>query len=162
VIGQDPWTGEGVTSKADRGALRPSARSDVTVNINSPGGDFFEGIAIYSLLREHPHNVTVKVMGLAASAASIIAMAGDKIEISDIGFLMVHNAWALAVGNRHDMREAADTLEPFDDAMAGLYAARAGVDQGGSRRVDGQGDVVQRQSGHRGRDCRCAAALDRT
>jgi ATP-dependent Clp protease protease subunit len=129
VIGQDPWTGEGVTSKRVAGALRAIGSSDVTVNINSPGGDFFEGIAIYSLLREHPHNVTVKVMGLAASAASIIAMAGDKIEISDIGFLMIHNAWALAVGNRHDMREAADTLEPFDDAMAGLYAARAGVDK---------------------------------
>lgn len=129
VIGQDPWTGEGVTAKRIAGALRAIGSNDVTVNVNSPGGDFFEGIAIYSLLREHPHNVTVKVMGLAASAASIIAMAGDRVEISSVGFLMVHNAWALAVGNRHDMREAADTLEPFDDAMAELYAARAGVDK---------------------------------
>lgn len=129
VIGEDMWTGEGVTSKRIAAALRSIGARDVTVNINSPGGDFFEGIAIYSLLREHPHKVTVKVMGLAASAASVIAMAGDEIQISDIGFLMVHNAWAVAIGNRHDMRAAADTLEPFDDAMAGLYAARAGVDK---------------------------------
>lgn len=129
VIGQDPSTGEGVTAKRIAAALRSIGSKDVTVNINSPGGDFFEGIAIYSLLREHPHNVTVKIMGLAASAASIIAMAGDRIEISSIGFVMVHNAWAIAIGDRHDMRKAADTLEPFDDAMADLYAARAGVDK---------------------------------
>ncbi|WP_075216086.1 head maturation protease, ClpP-related [Mongoliimonas terrestris] len=127
VIGEDFWTGEGVTSKRVAAALRSIGGRDVTVNVNSPGGDFFEGIAIYNLLREHPHKVTVKVMGLAASAASIIAMAGDQIQISEIGFLMVHNAWAVAVGNRHDMREAAETLEPFDDAMASLYASRSGV-----------------------------------
>lgn len=127
VIGEDFWTGEGVTSKRVAAALRSIGGRDVTVNVNSPGGDFFEGIAIYNLLREHPHKVTVKVMGLAASAASIIAMAGDQIQISEIGFLMVHNAWAVAVGNRHDMRAAAETLEPFDDAMASLYASRSGV-----------------------------------
>lgn len=129
VIGEDLWTGGGMTSKKVAGALRRIGAKDVTVNINSPGGDFFEGIAIYNLLREHPHKVTVKVMGLAASAASVIAMAGDEIQISEIGFIMVHNAWAVAIGNRHDLREAADTLEPFDDAMAGLYATRAGADK---------------------------------
>lgn len=129
VIGEDFWTGEGITSKRIAAALRKIGGRDVVVNVNSPGGDFFEGIAIYNLLREHPHKVTVKVMGLAASAASIIAMAGDEVQISEVGFLMVHNAWGAAVGNRHDFREAADTLEPFDDAMAGLYAARAGVDK---------------------------------
>jgi ATP-dependent Clp protease protease subunit len=129
VIGADPWTGEGVTSKRIAGALRTIGPKDITVNINSPGGDFFEGTAIYSLLKEHPHKVTVKVMGLAASAASIIAMAGDEIQISEMGFMMVHNTWALAIGNRHDMREAADTLEPFDDAMASLYAGRSDVEK---------------------------------
>ena len=129
VIGEDSWTGEGITSKKMEGILRKIGSRDVTVNINSPGGDFFEGIAIFNLLREHPHHVTVKIMGLAASAASVIAMAGDKVQISEIGFLMVHNAWALAVGNRHDMRDAADTLEPFDDAMAGLYSTRAGIEK---------------------------------
>ena len=129
VIGEDWWTGEGMTSKRIAGLLRSIGSQDVVVNLNSPGGDFFEGVAIYSLLKEHPHKVTVRVMGLAASAASVIAMAGDDIQISEVGFFMVHNAWAVAVGNRHDMREAAETLEPFDDAMAALYAARAGVDK---------------------------------
>lgn len=129
VIGDDFWTGEGVTSKRIAGALRRIGQQDVTVNLNSPGGDFFEGLGIYELLRQHPAKVTVQVMGLAASAASVIAMAGDEILISEVGFMMVHNAWALAIGNRHDMRQAADTLEPFDDAMAGLYAARAGVEK---------------------------------
>lgn len=129
IIGEDMWSGEGITSKRVAGALRRIGEGEVTVNMNSPGGDFFEGIAIYNLLREHPGKVTVKVMGLAASAASVIAMAGDEIQISEVGFLMVHNAWAIAIGNRHDFREAAGTLEPFDDAMAGLYAARAGVEK---------------------------------
>lgn len=129
VIGQDFWTGEGVTSKRISAALRKIGKQDVVVNVNSPGGDFFEGIAIYNLLREHPASVTIKVMGLAASAASVIAMAGDRIEISEVGFLMVHNAWAIAIGNQHDFREAADRLEPFDDAMAGLYANRAGIEK---------------------------------
>lgn len=129
VIGEDFWTGEGMTSKRVAGALRKIGNREVTVNMNSPGGDFFEGIAIYNLLRQHPAKVTVKIMGLAASAASVIAMAGDEIQISEVGFIMVHNAWAVAIGNRHDFREAAETLEPFDDAMAGLYAARSGVDR---------------------------------
>lgn len=128
VIGEDMW-GDGMTSRRVAGALRRIGQQEVTVNLNSPGGDFFEGVGIYNLLREHPAKVTVKVMGLAASAASVIAMAGDEIQISEVGFMMVHNAWAVAIGNRHDFREAADTLEPFDGAMAGLYATRAGVDK---------------------------------
>ena len=82
VIGQDWWTGEGVTAKRVAGALRAIGKKPVTVNVNSPGGDMFEGLAIYNLLREHPAEVTVRVMGLAASAASIIAMACDRIDIS--------------------------------------------------------------------------------
>lgn len=126
VIGQDFWTGEGVTTKRVAAALRAIGGRDVVVNINSPGGDVFEGNGIYSLLKDHPHKVTVKVMGMAASAASVIAMAGDDIRISDVGFMFVHNTWSIGIGNRHDFREFADTLEPFDDAMASLYAARSG------------------------------------
>lgn len=127
VIGEDPWTGGGVTVKRIDGALRAiGATKDVTVNINSPGGDVFEGIAIYNRLREHQGRVNVKVLGLAASAASIIAMAGDDIEIGASSFIMIHNAWVLAVGNRHDMREVADFLEPFDRALADVYVSRTG------------------------------------
>lgn len=128
VIGQDFWTGEGVTAKRVAGALRALGAGPVTVNVNSPGGDLFEGLAIYNLLREHKGEVTVKVIGVAASAASIIAMAGDRVEIARAGFLMIHNTWVVAVGNRNDMRDIADQLEPFDRAMAGIYAERTGMD----------------------------------
>ena len=128
VIGYDYWTGEGVTAKRIAGALRSMGKGPVTVNVNSPGGDMFEGLAIYNLLREHDGEVTVKILGLAASAASVIAMAGDKVQIARAGFLMIHNAWVMAIGNRNDLQEVADTLKPFDDAMAGIYAARTGAE----------------------------------
>lgn len=125
-IGEN-WEGTGVTARRISGALRSIGEKDVVVNINSPGGDFFEGVAIYNLLREHKGKVTVQVMGLAASAASVIAMAGDEILMGEGSFLMIHNAWAVAVGNRHDMADAAKLLEPFDAAMASVYAARSGI-----------------------------------
>lgn len=128
VIGQDYWSGEGVTAKRVASALRSMGKGPVTVNVNSPGGDMFEGLAIYNLLREHSGEVTVKVLGLAASAASVIAMAGDTVQIARAGFLMIHNAWVMAIGNRNDLEEVAATLKPFDDAMASIYAARTGQD----------------------------------
>ena len=127
VIGQDYW-GEGITAKRIAGALRAMNGADVTVNINSPGGDMFEGLAIYNLLREYEGHVTVKVLGIAASAASIIAMAGDDIQIGRGAFLMIHNCWVYAMGNRLDFAELALSLEPFDTAMADIYAARSGLD----------------------------------
>jgi ATP-dependent protease ClpP protease subunit len=124
-IGEDPWTGGGVTSKRVSAQLAAiGADQPVEVLINSPGGSFFEGLTIYNLLRMHKAPVAVKVMGLAASAASVIAMAGDTIAVPQAGFLMIHNAWGVAVGNRHDLRAAAETLEPFDLAMAEIYASQ--------------------------------------
>ncbi|MEW6462943.1 MAG: head maturation protease, ClpP-related [Pseudomonadota bacterium] len=139
VIGQDYWTGEGVTAKRIAGALRAIGEDDVVVNVNSPGGDMFEGLAIYNLLREHQGHVTVKILGVAASAASIIAMAGDEVQIARAGFLMIHNAWTYAAGNRHDFRAYADYLEPFDAAMADVYVARSGQDAKAiERMMDGE------------------------
>lgn len=126
VIGEDYWTGGGITAKSVAAQLRAIGDRPVEVQINSPGGDMFEGIAIYNVLREHAQPITVKVMGMAASAASIIAMAGDTIEIGAASFLMIHNCWVVAIGNRHDMRETGEWLEPFDQAMAEVYAARSG------------------------------------
>lgn len=128
AIGYDPWTGEGVTAKRVAGALRSLGKGPVTVNINSPGGDMFEGLAIYNLLREHEGEVNVKVLGLAASAGSVIAMAGDTVQIARAGFLMIHNAWVVAMGNRNDLRELATWLEPFDAAMGDIYAVRTGLE----------------------------------
>lgn len=124
------WDGSGVTAKRIGAALRSiGAGKDVTVNLNSPGGDFFEGVAIYNLLRQHSGKVTVNVLGLAASAASVIAMAGDDINMGDGSFLMIHNAWTMTAGNRHDLAAAAERLAPFDGAMADLYAARTGMNR---------------------------------
>lgn len=126
VIGEG-WDGGGVTAKRISAALRSIGQRDVVVNVNSPGGDFFEGVAIYNLLREHKAKVTVNVLGLAASAASVIAMAGDEINIGDGAFMMIHNAWAVAIGNRHDMAKAAEYLAPFDAEMARVYSDRSGM-----------------------------------
>lgn len=127
VIGEDFWTGEGFTAKKAAGILRSIGKKPVTVSINSPGGDMFEGLAIYNLLREHPASVTVKVMGVAASAASVIAMAGDEVLMGTGSIMMIHNAWGLVVGNRHDFSDAANVFETFDASMAAIYAARTGM-----------------------------------
>lgn len=127
VIGEDFWTGGGVTAKRISAALRSIGNKDVVVKLNSPGGDMFEGIAIYNLLRSHPAKVTVDVLGWAASAASIIAMAADEIRMGLGTFMMVHNAWGVVVGNRHDMRDAAALFDGFDAAIADIYEARTGM-----------------------------------
>lgn len=127
-IGLDPWTGEGVTAKRIAAALRSiGSDQDVTVLVNSPGGSMFEGFAIYNLLREHKGKVTVKVLGLAASAAADIIMAGDEIQIARAAFIMIHNGWIVAIGNRHDLREAADWMEPFDKVGVDICSARTGI-----------------------------------
>ena len=128
IIGED-WYGEGVTLKRVDAALRSIGDKPVTVYINSPGGDMFEGIAIYNRLIEHSQEVTIKVLGLAASAASVIAMAGAKREVAKTAFLMIHNCWTYFAGNRHAIRELADTMEEFDRAMIGLYADTSGQDE---------------------------------
>lgn len=124
IVGEDWWTGGGITAKRVAAQLRAIGDRPVEVQINSPGGDMFEGLAIYNVLREHSQQITVKVMGMAASAASVIAMAGDEIQIGAASFIMVHNCWVVSVGNRHDMAETAKWLEPFDTAMRDVYAAR--------------------------------------
>lgn len=128
-IGQDPWTGEGVTAKRIAAALRQIGDQDITVSINSPGGDMFEGVSIYNMLRAHSGKVTVKVLGIAASAASIVAMAGDELLMGEGAYLMIHNCMAAVFGNRHTMLEAAARLEPFDLNMADIYSIRSGVDK---------------------------------
>lgn len=123
----ESWYSEGVTAKRIAAALRRIGDGDVVVNINSPGGDYFEGISIYNLLAQHPGKVTVQIVGLAASAASVIAMAGDEILMANGTFLMIHNAWSFAIGNRHDLQASIEILTQIDDAMADLYAAQCGL-----------------------------------
>lgn len=125
VIGED-WYGEGVTLSRIDSALRAIGDKDVTVYINSPGGDMFEGIAIYNRLLEHKHRVTTKVLGMAASAASIIYLAGSDRQVASSAFLMIHNCWTWLAGNRHYLRAVADDMQEFDAAMADLYAETSG------------------------------------
>ena len=99
---------------------------EIRVEINSPGGDVFDGIAIYNALRLHPAKVTTRVDGLAASIASVIAQAGDHRIMVDSSQMMIHNAWGLTVGNRTDHTDMADLLEQQDQVIAGVYATASG------------------------------------
>jgi ATP-dependent protease ClpP protease subunit len=100
--------------------------SGIDLHINSPGGFVFDGIAIFSALKNHKASVTTYVDGLAASAASFIAMAGDEIVVEKPGRVMVHDAQGIGIGNAADMREYADLLDETSDIIAGIYSDRAG------------------------------------
>jgi ATP-dependent Clp protease, protease subunit len=126
VIGED-WSGSGFTAKRMNAALRSIGARDVTVKVNSPGGDTFEGFAIYNELRQHRAKVSVQVMGIAASAAAYIAMAGDEIAMGLGSFMMVHNSWGLVMGNRNDLADAIGTLEAIDGAQMDIFEARTGL-----------------------------------
>jgi len=125
-IGED-FDGTGITDRMVSGALRNMGAGPVTVNINSRGGDFFTGVNIYSQLREHEGEVTTRVLGLAASAASIIAMASDTLQVAKAAFIMIHNAHGIVMGGAVDMEAAASMFRQFDSAMAGVYADRSGM-----------------------------------
>ena len=126
-IGED-WFGEGVTAKSVKSDLDAMNERPARVLINSPGGDFFEGLAIYNLLNAYPAEVTVEILGIAASAASIVAMAGDDIRIAKAGMMMIHNTQWVAIGDRHVMLETHNTMKVFDETLARLYADRTGID----------------------------------
>jgi ATP-dependent Clp protease, protease subunit len=113
-----------VTASRIAGALRAIGARPVTVQINSPGGDPFEGAAIYNLLRGHGQPITVQVLGMAASAASLIAMAGERVEIARNAQIMIHRASGIAAGDAEAMKGMAALLEKTDAAMAEVYQAR--------------------------------------
>jgi ATP-dependent protease ClpP protease subunit len=106
----------------DLSALGPVKAIDL--RINSDGGDVFEGRAIYTQLANHPARVVAHVDGLAASIASLIAMAADEIRMADGSFMMIHNAWGLAIGEAAEMRRTADLLDSVTATIADSYAAR--------------------------------------
>jgi ATP-dependent protease ClpP protease subunit len=126
-IGSD-GNGGGVTTARIAAALRSVAGKPITVEINSPGGNYFDGVAIYNLLRRHDAPVSVQVLGIAASAASVIAMAGDEISIAANAEIMIHEARGLFLGTKSEMRDAWETLAHLDRAMCETYAARSGRD----------------------------------
>lgn len=99
----------------------------ITVHLNTPGGDVFDGLAIYNALKQHPANITIVVDGLAASIGSIIAMAGDKVVMARTAQMMIHDAWSMGIGNAKDMRKTADLLDKTSENLASVYAERTGV-----------------------------------
>lgn len=105
----------------------PAKAKEIRLKINSPGGDMFAGVTMYNLLKRHPARVVVEVDGLAASAATLPAMAGDEVRVNRSAFLMIHNPHVVAVGaEAKDLRELADTLEKMEDGLASIYAEKTG------------------------------------
>lgn len=102
--------------------------SKIVLHLNSPGGDVFDGIAIFRALKDHPATIEARVDAIAASIASVIAMAGDRIVMTQHSMMMIHEPFALVIGDANDMRKQADVLDKLADTLAGIYAARAGGD----------------------------------
>lgn len=116
----------GTTARRFVDELREITADQIDLHINSPGGDVFDGFAIYQALLDHPARVVTKIDALAASAASFIAMAGETISIAKVGQVMIHDAFGLTVGNAKDHRDMAARLDQISDTIAGVYADRAG------------------------------------
>lgn len=121
-IGRDFWSGEGVVAKefAQELAKIPAARK-ITVGINSPGGSVHEGLAIYNLLSARRNQVTCRIDGLAASIASIIALAGSKLVMPASALLMIHDPSGMCMGTADEMREMATALEKHKEALVNVY-----------------------------------------
>lgn len=128
----DDFMDEGFTSKAVMNALS-GTDGDITVRLNSGGGLAWEGASIHAVLSRHPGKVTILVEGVAASAASLIAMAGDEIVMAEGAMLMIHDPRNVTIGTAEDHRKQAAALDKMADNYASVYAARAGLDEGSVR-----------------------------
>jgi ATP-dependent Clp endopeptidase proteolytic subunit ClpP len=128
-IGEDWWTGGGVTAKNFQKELSAVKASQIDLHINSPGGEVFDGIAIYNLLKNHPATVTTYIDGIAASIASVIALAGDRVVMAENALYMMHMPSGMAMGNAETMRSFADVLDKVAGTMIGTYAAKSGKDE---------------------------------
>ncbi|MEY8762484.1 MULTISPECIES: head maturation protease, ClpP-related [Clostridium] len=129
-ISDSTWWGDEITPKNFKEEL--DSLGDIktlNVYINSGGGDVFAGQAIYSMLKRHSATVNVYVDGLAASIASIIAMAGDRVKMPKNAMLMVHNPWSFGMGNANDFRKLADDLDKVRESMISVYEDKTGMEK---------------------------------
>lgn len=120
----------GASAKALVEALTAAGAKDVALHINSPGGDVFEARAMVSAVRAHQakgHSVTAYIDGLAASAATYLALSGDQVHMAEGGMFMVHNSWTLAWGNKTELRATANLLEKIDGTITADYARKTGA-----------------------------------
>lgn len=127
--GFEAWWNDGVDARKFRRQLDALEGADLTVRINSPGGDVFAGSAIYTMLREYPGQVRVIVRGLAASAASVVAMAGDEVLMSPVAYMMIHNPWTIAMGDQHEMAHQAQVLSELTEGLIAAYQGKTGMDR---------------------------------
>lgn len=125
-IGEDWFGGSGVSAKAFSQAMQDVGPGPLVVEINSPGGNVWDGLAIYNMLRGRQAPVTTRVVGIAASIASIIALAGDTVEIADAALIMIHDPSGMVAGSSEDMRKMADALDQHAEVLAGIYRKRTG------------------------------------
>lgn len=116
----------GVSASTVASVLATITAPKINLRINTPGGDVFEARAIMTLLTEHPATITAKIDGVAASAGSVIALAGDTVEIADGGFYMIHKGWTFMMGNADDLRVTAGLLDKVDGTLVADYAAKTG------------------------------------
>jgi len=128
-IGASFWDEDAVTAKkfSDELAKVPSSVKEIHLRINSPGGSVFEGNTIYERLKQHKAKKIVYIDGLAASIASIIAMAGDEIHMGDGSFMMIHKPWTFAMGNDLELERQVNLLQKLEDSMVGIYAKKTGL-----------------------------------
>lgn len=127
-IGED-WWGGGVTAKDFTKELKALDVDSIDLHINSPGGAVFDGNAIYNALKSHRASITTYIDGLAASIASVIALAGDKVVMAENALFMIHDPWGMAMGTADDMRSTADVLDKVKGTITGVYASRTGRDE---------------------------------
>jgi len=123
VVG-DSWTGNDAATLVK--AVNGLKKKHINCRINSPGGSVFDGVAVYNALKNHEGGVTTYVDGLAASIASIIALAGDKVVMADNAMMMIHNPWTMAMGDSSDMRKTADVLDQIKETLINTYVAKTG------------------------------------
>ena len=125
-ISEDTWFGDEITPAMFRNELA-KVSGDLTVWLNSPGGDVFAASQIYTMLRNHKGKVTVKIDGIAASAASVVAMAGDETLIAPTGMLMIHNPSTVAFGNKEAMQKAIELLDEVKESIINAYEEKSGL-----------------------------------
>ena len=127
-ISDETWWGDEVTPKTFKDEL-VAGDGDITLWINSPGGDCFAAAQIYNLLMDYKGNVTVKIDGLAASAASVIAMAGNKVCMSPVAMMMIHNPATLAYGDKSDMEKTIGMLSEVKESIINAYELKSSLDR---------------------------------
>lgn len=120
----ESWWGESTSASDVEKALKNITSDVLNVHLNSGGGDAFDGIAIYNQLKKHPAKVVVHVEGLAASAASLIAMAGDEVFVNTGAMIMIHEASTFSWGTKADIRKTLNALEGIDKSIADIYMTR--------------------------------------